>query len=114
MRIDHFGDSMCFTYPKDRQKSHQVHFCSIDIKCTDVTEKLSSTGTINAYVERLRDECCKFEFHLEGTYNLAEDRNISNETYTASRPRSWERLFNILFPHQTKSVNSQCNCEYDT
>ena len=54
------------------------------------------------------NECCKFEFHLEGIYNSAEDCNITYETYTASNPQSWEAFFNILFPHQAKSVNIQC------
>ena len=56
-------------------------FYSTDIKCTDVAEKLRSTDTIKVCVERLRDECYKFKFHLEGTYNSAEDCNISYETY---------------------------------
>ena len=61
-------------------------FYITDIKCTDVAEKLRSTDTIKVCAERLRDECYKFEFHLEGTYNLPEDCNISYETNTASRP----------------------------
>ena len=44
-------------------------------------------------------------------YNSAEDRNISYETYTASRPQSWERFINTLFPHQTKSVNIHRKCD---
>ena len=86
-------------------------FYSTDIKSTDVAEKLSSIDTIKVCVERLRDECYKFEFHLEGTYNSAEDCNISYETYTASRPQSREKFFNILFLHRTKSVNIQRKCD---
>ena len=109
MLIDRFGYTICFTYPKDRQKS-QI-FYSTDIKCTDVAEKLRSTDTIKLCVERLRDECYKFKFHLEGTYNSAEDCNISYKTYTASRSQSWERIFNILFLYRTKSVNIQRKCD---
>ena len=83
---------------------------STDIKCTDVAE-LRSTDTIKVCAERLRGECYKFEFHLEGTYNSKEDCNVSYETYTASHPQSWEKFFNILFPHQTKSVNIQRKCD---
>ena len=108
MLIDHFGDTICFTYPKDRRKSQM--FYSTDIKYTHVAEKFRSTDTIKVCKERLRHECYKFEFHLEGTYNSAEDCNISYETYTASRPQSWEMFFNILFPHRTKSVNIQRKC----
>ena len=110
MLIDHFGDTLCFTYPKDRQKSQM--FYSTHIKCTDGAKRLSSTDTIKVCVERLHHKCYKFEFHLKGTHNPAEDCNISYETYTTSRPQSWERFFNILFLHRTKSVNIQC--KYDT
>ena len=103
MLIDHFGDTICFTYPKDCRKM----FYSTDIKCTDVAEKLRSTNPIKICEERLRDECYKFRFHLERTYNSAEDCNVRYGTYTASRPQSWKRFFNILFPHRTKSVNIQ-------
>ena len=109
MLIDHFGDTLCFTYHKDRRKLQM--FYSTDIKCTDLAEKLCLTDTIKVCVERLRDECYKFEFHLEGTCNSAEDCNISYETCTASRPQSWERFFNILFPHRTKSLDFQHKCD---
>ena len=75
MLIDLFGDAIYFTYPKDCPKSQMLY--STDIKCTDVAELLHLTDTIKVCAERLRDECCKFEFHLEETYNLAEDCNIS-------------------------------------
>ena len=109
MLMDNSGDTICFAYPKDCQKL-QI-FYSTDIKCTDVAEKLRSTDTIKVCVERLRDDCYEFEFHLEGTYNSAENCNISYETYTASRPQSWERFLNILFLHRTKSVNIQRKCD---
>ena len=85
MLIDHFGDTIYFTYPKERRKSQMLY--STDIKCTDVAE-LRSTDTIKVCAERLRGECYKFEFHLEGTYNSKEDCNVSYETYTASHPQS--------------------------
>ena len=64
----------------------------------DVAEKLRSEDTIKVCAEQLRDEYYKFKFHLEGTYNSAEDCNISYGAYTASRLQSCERFFNILFP----------------
>ena len=36
---------------------------------------------------------------------------MNYETYTASRPQSWERFFNILFPHRNKSVNIKRKCD---
>ena len=86
-------------------------FYSTNIKYTDVAEKLRSTETIKVCQEWLRDECYKFKFTLERTYNLAEDCNISYETYTASHPQSWETFSNILSPHRTKSVNIQRKCD---
>ena len=109
MLIDHFDDTTCFTYPKDHWKSQM--FYSTDMKCLDAAEKLFLTDTIKVCAERLRDECYKFEFHLKGTYNSAEDCNISYETYTANCPQSWERFFNVLFLHWTKSVNIQVKCD---
>ena len=52
-------------------------FYSTDIKCTDVAEKLRLIDTIMVCAEQLRDECYKFELHLEGTYNSVEDCNVS-------------------------------------
>ena len=77
-------------------------FYSTGINCTDVAEKLRSTDNKKVCVEQLCDECYKFEFHLELTFNSAEDCNISYETYTARYPRSWKKFFNILFPYRTK------------
>ena len=82
MLSDHFCDTMCFTNPKDRRKLQM--FYSTDIKCTDVAEKSHSAETIKVCVRQWRDECCKFEFLLKGTFNSAEDCNISYETYSAS------------------------------
>ena len=109
MLIDHFGDTICLTYLKDCQKVQMVYLT--DMKCIDVAEKLLSEDTIRVCAELLRDEYYKFKFHLEGTYNSAEDCNLSYETYTASRLQSCERFFNILFLHWTKSVNIQRKCD---
>ena len=110
MLIDHFGDTICLTYLKDRQKLQMFYLT--DMKCIDVAEKLRSEDTIRVCAELLRDEYYKFKFHLEGTYNSAGDCNISYETYTASRLQSCERFFNILFLHWTKSVKIQRKCDY--
>ena len=112
MLIDHFGDTICFTYPKDCRKSQMFYLTGI--KCADVAEKLHSTDRIKVFkvcAQRWRDECCMFEFHLEGTYNSAENCSISFETYTTSHPHWWEGFSNILFPHRTKSVNNQRKCD---
>ena len=86
-------------------------FYSTEIKCIGVAEKLCWTDTIKVCAKQLRDECYKSEFHLEGIYSLAEDCNINYETYTASHPESWERFFNNLLTHKTKSVNIQRKCD---
>ena len=89
-------------------KSHSTYEISLLLKikplftCLIVSSRLEAPKTNNS-----GGESYKFEFHLEGIYNSAEDCNISYETYTVSRPQSWERFFNILFPHRTKSVNIQ-------
>ena len=42
---------------------------------------------------------------------MTEACYISYETYTASPPQSWEKFFNILFLHKTRSVNIQRKCD---
>ena len=37
--------------------------------------------------------------------------SISYDTCTANHPQSWERFFKILFPHWTKSVNTERKCD---
>ena len=109
MLIDHFGDSICFTYPKDTKKSQM--FYSVDIKGTDMAENLRSTDIIKECADLLREECKNFDFNLEGTYNLAEDCSISYDIYTENRPESWVRFFNVLFPYRTKSTPIQRKCD---
>ena len=109
MLIDHYGDTICFTYPKDRRKSQM--FYSINIRCAEVAESIRSTDVVKMCAEQLRDECRKYEFQLEETYNLAEDCDISYEIFTKNRPQSWVKFFDILFPFRIQSNPIQRKCD---
>ena len=102
MRIDHFGDRICFTYPKDKRKSQM--FSSADIKSADVAETLRTTDAIKICAEQLREDCKIFDFELAGSFNSAEDVDISYTKYIGNRPQLWERFFNIMFPYRPKST----------
>lgn len=94
MLIGHLvDDTICFKY---RRKLEM--FYSSDIKCADVAERLRLTETIKVYVEKLPDECYKFEFHLAEKCHPAENCNITSESYTESCPKSWETFLDISFP----------------
>ena len=56
MLIDHFGDRICFTYPKDRRKLQM--FFSPDIKSADVSETLRTTDAIKICAENLTYNGC--------------------------------------------------------
>ena len=106
--VDHYGENICFTYPRNRQKSQM--FYSANIKCADMAEFKRSSNSIKECAEQLRGECKEFEFDLEGTYNLADNCEISYEKLMTSLPDSWVKFFNALFPHtKSKSIQRRCN-----
>ena len=109
MLIDHYGDTICFTYPKDRRKSQM--FYSVDIKCADVAESIRSTDVIKVCAEQLQEECKKYDFQLDETYNLAEDCDISYDTFTRNRPQGWVKFFDALFPYRIHSYPIQRKCD---
>ena len=106
MLIDHFGDTICFTYPKDRRKSQM--FYSTSIKST---ENIRSTDVIKLCAEQLREECKNYKFDLDETFNLAEDCDISYENFTKNRPNSWVKFFDTLFPYRNQSYPLQRKCD---
>lgn len=62
MLTEQLGDEICFTYPKDRQKSQML--LSTKIKTADIAETLRVIDPIKSCAETLREECCNFVFGL--------------------------------------------------
>ena len=73
MLINHFEEEICFTYPRDKQKSQ----ISSKITSTDVVEMLRSTDVVKVFSEKLKKECEEFSFGLSDTYLDAHDIKLS-------------------------------------
>ena len=60
MLIAHFGEEICFTYPRDKSKPQM--FYSTNICPADLVETLRHTDPIKICAEKLRKECEEFDF----------------------------------------------------
>ena len=109
MLIDHFGEEICFTYPRDRQKSPT--FFSSKITSTNVVEMLRSTDVVKVCAEKLEKECEEFSFGLSDTYLDAHDIKLSLKEYEENRPESWTILFDTLFSHRKRSEHIKRKCD---
>ena len=89
MLINHFGEEICFTYPRDRQKSQM--FFSSKIISTDVVEMLRSTD-VKVCAEKLKKECEEFSFGISDAYLDAHGIKLSLKEYEENRPESWNYL----------------------
>ena len=64
--IDHYGENICFTYPKDRKKSQM--FFSTALRQVDVVESLcnkTSTSNIKSCAKTLESDIKLFKFQLD-------------------------------------------------
>ena len=66
MLIDHCGDEICFSYPKDCQKSQM--FLAAKVKSVDIAETLRLNDNIKSCAENLREECQNYDFGLNNSY----------------------------------------------
>ena len=105
MLLEHYGEKICFTYPRDVTKS-QVFF-STKICSGDVIETLRSTDSINICAERLHAECKQFDFKLDSTLNKPNDLKLSLEHYQLNHPEAWTLFLQTLCPSEKKSKNIQ-------
>lgn len=115
--IQHFGDTICFTYPKD-QKQSQMFFSS-RICPADVIENLRKKTFSNNIIlcaSELRNECKSYEFALDQSYCDASDVMLSYESYKNNRPTAWELFFDTLFPSRKKSeaIKRKCDMIFQT
>lgn len=109
MLIDYFGETICFTYPKEINKSQM--FYSVSIKSEDVAETLRRVDVVEMCAEKLQKECKLYDFELSGSFNSAEDADLSYNKYTNNRPPTWERFFNAMFPYRPNSVPLHRKCD---
>ena len=98
MLINHFGDTICFTYPKEVRKSQM--FFSSKICSVDTVETLRSNDPVKVCATKLRKECEEFDFLLTSSYCNANDLKISIDHYNTHRPETWEVFLNTLFPYR--------------
>ena len=86
-------------------------FYSTAINSSEVAENIRSIDVIKQCAELLRGECKDYKFDLDETFNLADDCHISYENFTKTRPRSWIKFFDILFPYRNQSHPLQRKCD---
>ena len=109
MLIAHFGEEICFTYPRDKSKLQM--FYSTNICPADLVETLRQTNPIKICAEKLRKECEEFDFLLDNSCCDAEDLECSLKNYKEHRPKSWELFFSTLFIYGKESVHIQRKCD---
>ena len=109
MLIKHFGEEICITYPKEKNKSQM--FFSTKICPATLIETLRVSDPVKICAAKLRKECEDFDFLLENSYSDANDLQYSLNQYKENRPESWELFLNTLFPYRKKSIHIQRKCD---
>ena len=81
--INHFGEEICFTYPKDRTKSRM--FFSTEICRAEPIETLRANNPVKICATKLRKECENFNFLLDNIYSNADDLEYSLTQYNCGK-----------------------------
>ena len=69
--IDHFGEDVAFTYPKDKKKSQMFYLSRVQIEY--VIETIRAKESIEMCAKKLRSECQEFYFGLDKSFRYASD-----------------------------------------
>lgn len=109
MLVDHFGEEICFTYPKDRNKSQM--FFSSKISSVSLSEKIRAFDCVKLCAEKLRKECLDYDFGLTGKFGDANDLTLSMYDYESGRPENWKIFFDKLLPSHSKSKQVIKKCD---
>ena len=109
MLISEFGQDICFSYPRDKQKSQM--FFSSNVSSKDLVETLRSTDVIKACTDKLKKECEEFNFGLSDTYCDGSDIDLSLKEYDENRPESWTLFFDALFSNRKRSEHIKRKCD---
>ena len=109
MHISEFGQDICFSYPRDKQKSQM--FFSSNVSSKDLVETLHSTDVIKACADKLKKECEEFNFGLSDTYCDGSDIGLILKEYDENRPESWTLFFYALFSNRKRSKHIKRKCD---
>ena len=109
MLISEIGQDICFSYPRDKQKSQM--FSSSNVSSKDLVETLRSTDVIKACTDKLKKECEEFNFGLSDTYCDGSDIDLSLKEYDENRPESWTLFFDALFSNIKRSEHIKRKCD---
>ena len=69
--IDHFGEDLAFTYPKDKKKFQMFYLSRVQID--DVIEPIRAKEPIEMCVKKLKSECQEFYFGLNKSFRDSSD-----------------------------------------
>ena len=96
--IQHFGEEICFLYPKDRTKSQMVF--SNKLQTTGLIENLRATDPIITAAKLLREETKQYDFLPDDSFSASSDLIASHEIYQNRQPEIWKKFFDALLPNR--------------
>lgn len=107
--INHFGDEVCFSYPRDKKKS--IMFFSNVVKTSDVVSTIQFTDSIKLCAQTLKLECQTYSFG-DSTSKSAEVLDESFQKYKQDDElNSWKIFFKEMFPFIEKSDHIKRKCD---
>ena len=107
--IERFGDTLCFSYPKN--KNNAIMFFSSSIKAEEsIVDKLRNKDHVRECARILKDECQTYDFKLEKSYKTSEDLLLSYNNWMSNKLAHWEKFFSELFPYYKQSDTIQRKC----
>ena len=86
-------------------------FYSIDLKATDIAERVRTTDPIDFCANSLREEAQLYEFYLKNLNTTAKDLQISFDMYQKNRPVKWERFFKKLLATSEFTDEKRRGCD---
>lgn len=102
----HFGESVCFTIPAQRNKSTMVYSSHLMVGSVIEATRQTVEHSYKNVAEELRSECKNYDFGLQDTYCTSEDLKLSEDEYQKNRPQKWLAFMEALFP-MTSGKNSK-------
>ena len=89
--IQHFGEEICFLYPKDRIKLQMVF--SNKLQATDFIENLRAMDPIITAAKLLREGTQQYDFLLDDSFSASSDLVASHEIYQNRQAEMWKNFF---------------------